>query len=292
MLIPKSERIARVIITIFLILLACLCVLPMIYELAVSFSTEAYVTTGQVTFWPVGFTTVSYSYLMNYGSFWRSMLTSFERVGLQWVLCMVVTTLTAYPLSRTNRQLFGRTALAWFFFIPMIFNGGLIPSYMVISTLGLLGSIWSLVLPNVVVTFYVLLLMNFIRSLPAEMEEAAMIDGASPMAILIRIILPVMVPCLATITVYTTLATWNEWFNGIIYMNNPAQYPLMSYLRSTVLISNMENLSPQEQERLANIGNKTYQAAQLFIASVPMLVIYPFLQKYFTKGLVLGSVKG
>lgn len=274
MLIPKSERIARVVITIFLILLAIICVLPMIYELAVSFSTESFVTTGQVTFWPVGFTTASYAYLMNYSSFWKSMLTSFERVILQWLLCMVL------------------TVLAWIFFIPMIFNGGLIPSYMVVSTLGLLGSIWALVLPSVVVTFYVLLLMNFIRSLPAEMEEAAMIDGASPMQILIRIILPVMVPCLATITVYTTLATWNEWFQGVIYMNDPSQYPLMSYLRSTVLISNMENLTPQEQERLANIGNKTYQAAQLFIASVPMLLVYPFLQKYFTKGLVLGSVKG
>lgn len=292
MLIPKSERIARVVITIFLILLAIICVLPMIYELAVSFSTESFVTTGQVTFWPVGFTTASYAYLMNYSSFWKSMLTSFERVLLQWLLCMVLTVLTAYPLSRTSKQLFGRTVLAWIFFIPMIFNGGLIPSYMVVSTLGLLGSIWALVLPSVVVTFYVLLLMNFIRSLPAEMEEAAMIDGASPMQILIRIILPVMVPCLATITVYTTLATWNEWFQGVIYMNDPSQYPLMSYLRSTVLISNMENLTPQEQERLANIGNKTYQAAQLFIASVPMLLVYPFLQKYFTKGLVLGSVKG
>ncbi len=264
----------------------------MVYELAVSFSTESFVTTGQVTFWPVGFTTASYAYLMNYSSFWKSMLTSFERVLLQWLLCMVLTVLTAYPLSRTSKQLFGRTVLAWIFFIPMIFNGGLIPSYMVVSTLGLLGSIWALVLPSVVVTFYVLLLMNFIRSLPAEMEEAAMIDGASPMQILIRIILPVMVPCLATITVYTTLATWNEWFQGVIYMNDPSQYPLMSYLRSTVLISNMENLTPQEQERLANIGNKTYQAAQLFIASVPMLLVYPFLQKYFTKGLVLGSVKG
>ena len=292
MLIPKSERIARVVITVFLIILACICVLPMVYELAVSFSTESYVTTGQVTFWPVGFTTASYTYLMNYSSFWHSMLTSFLRVILQWALCMILTVLTAYPLSRSNRQLFGRTFLAWIFFIPMIFNGGLIPSYMVVNTLGLLGTIWALVLPNVVVTFYILLLMNFIRSLPAEMEEAAMIDGASPMQILIRIILPVMIPCLATITVYTTLATWNEWFQGVIYMNDPSQYPLMSYLRSTVLISNMENLSPQEQERLANIGNKTYQAAQLFIASVPMLLVYPFLQKYFTKGLVLGSVKG
>ena len=163
MLIPKSERIARVVITIFLILLAIICVLPMVYELAVSFSTESFVTTGQVTFWPVGFTTASYAYLMNYSSFWKSMLTSFERVILQWLLCMVLTVLTAYPLSRTNKQLFGRTVLAWIFFIPMIFNGGLIPSYMVVSTLGLLGSIWALVLPSVVVTFYVLLLMNFIR---------------------------------------------------------------------------------------------------------------------------------
>ena len=119
-----------------------------------------------------------------------------------------------------------------------------------------------------------------------------MIDGAQPLQVLTRIILPVMLPCLATITVYVTLASWNEWFNGVIYMNKPSQYPLMSYLRSTVLIQNSNDLSPEEQERLASIGNETFQAAQLFIASIPMLLIYPFLQKYFTQGLVLGSVKG
>ncbi len=292
MLVPRSERIARVIITVFLILLAAVCVMPMVYELAVSLSTNDYVTAGKVTFWPVGFTMHSYEYVLSYHSFWHAMAVSFERVLLQWVFTMVLTSLTAFPLSRPSSKLYGRNVIAWFFFIPMIFNGGLIPTYMVISTMGMLGTMWALVLPGTVVTFYVLLLMNFIRSLPAEMEEAAMIDGARPMQVLLRIILPVMIPCLATITVYVTLASWNEWFNGVIYMNKPSQYPLMSYLRSTVLIQNISDLSPEEQERLASIGNETFQAAQLFIASIPMLLIYPFLQKYFTQGLVLGSVKG
>ena len=292
MLVPKSEKIARVIITIFLILLSMLCVLPMIYELAVSLSTNDYVTAGKVTFWPVGFTLHSYEYVLSYSSFWRSMLISFERLGLTWGMSMVVTVLTAYPLAHSKERLYGRNVIAWFFFIPMIFNGGLIPTYMVINTLGLIGTIWALVLPSLVVTFHVLLVMNFIRSLPGELEEAAMIDGANPIQILLRVILPVLTPCLATITVYISLGTWNEWFNGIIYMNKPTQYPLMSYLRSTVLIQNASDLSPEQQQRLASIGNETFQAAQLFIATVPMLIIYPFLQKYFTQGLVLGSVKG
>ena len=292
MLVPKSEKIARVIITIFLILLSMLCVLPMIYELAVSLSTNDYVTAGKVTFWPVGFTLHSYEYVLSYSSFWRSMLISFERLGLTWGMSMVVTVLTAYPLAHSKERLYGRNVIAWFFFIPMIFNGGLIPTYMVINTLGLIGTIWALVLPSLVVTFHVLLVMNFIRSLPGELEEAAMIDGANPIQILLRVILPVLTPCLATITVYISLGTWNEWFNGIIYMNKPTQYPLMSYLRSTVLIQNASDLSPEQQQRLASIGNETFQAAQLFIATVPMLIIYPFLQKYFPQGLVLGSVKG
>lgn len=292
MLVPKSEKVARVIITIFLIMLALLCVVPMVYELAVSLSKNDYVTAGKVTFWPVGFTLNSYSYVLSYKSFWNSMLISFIRLGLTWVISMVVTVLTAYPLAHSKDRLFGRNVIAWYFFIPMIFNGGLIPTYMVINTLGLLGTIWALVLPAIVVTFHVLLVMNFIRSLPGELEEAAMIDGANPLQILVRVILPVLTPCLATITVYISLGTWNEWFNGIIYMNKPTQYPLMSYLRSTVLIQNASDLSPEEQQRLASIGNETFQAAQLFIATVPMLIIYPFLQKYFTQGLVLGSVKG
>lgn len=133
---------------------------------------------------------------------------------------------------------------------------------------------------------------EFFRGLPEELEEAALLDGAGQWTILVRIFLPLATPALATIAVYCSLAQWNEWFNGIIYMKTPSQYPLMSYLQATVLNVDMESLSAEEQMKMASIGTDTYQAAQLFIAALPMLCIYPFMQKYFTKGLVMGSVKG
>ena len=174
----------------------------------------------------------------------------------------------------------------------MLINGGLIPTYMIISRLGLIGSLWALILPSAVTVFYVMLLLNFFRGLPEELEEAALLDGAGQWTILVRIFLPLATPALATIAVYCSLAQWNEWFNGIIYMKTPSQYPLMSYLQATVLNVDMESLSAEEQMKMASIGTGTYQAAQLFIAALPMLCIYPFMQKYFTKGLVMGSVKG
>jgi len=168
----------------------------------------------------------------------------------------------------------------------------MIPTYMTVSTLGLIGNFWALVIPNSVVAYYVLITLNFFRGLPEEMEEAARIDGASEWDILFRIVLPVSTPVLATIAVFCSLAQWNEWFLGMIYMRTPDQYPLMSYLQTTVVNVNLEQLSPEQRERLAKVGTETYQAAQLFIAAVPMMCVYPFLQKYFVQGLVLGSVKG
>ena len=174
----------------------------------------------------------------------------------------------------------------------MLVNGGLIPTYMTISSLKLLGSIWALILPSTIVTFYVILMLNFFRGIPGEIEEAALIDGAGQWRILFGIYLPLSLPSLATIAVYCSLAQWNEWFNGIIYMNDPSQYPLMSYLQIAVLNINLEDLTAEEAAKLSQIGTQTYKAAQLFVAAIPMVCVYPFLQKYFTKGLTLGSVKG
>jgi len=281
MLISRGEKIARVIITIFLIVTALVCALPIMHEIAVSLSHHHYVSMNMVTIWPKGFHLNAYRSLFRRDEFWIATLYGFQRVGLIWILCIIFTMLTAYPLSRSSKKLFGRNVLAWYFFIPMIFNGGLVPTYMVICTLGLLDSLWSLVLPNVMVTFYILLLMNFIRSLPYEMEEAARIDGAGALQTLVHIILPVMVPCLATITVYVTLASWNEWLQPMLYLDTPKRFPLMSYLR---MFSHGGGDGPGAGEGAL--------AAQMFAAALPMLAIYPFLQKYFTKGLVLGSVKG
>ena len=217
---------------------------------------------------------------------------SITRTALSLVLTLCLTVLSAYPLSKRPGTFYGRSIFAWYFFIPMLINGGLIPTYMIISRLGLIGSLWALILPSAVTVFYVMLLLNFFRGLPEELEEAALLDGAGQWTILVRIFLPLATPALATIAVYCSLAQWNEWFNGIIYMKTPSQYPLMSYLQATVLNVDMESLSAEEQMKMASIGTDTYQAAQLFIAALPMLCIYPFMQKYFTKGLVMGSVKG
>lgn len=290
--ISKGEKIFNVINSIFLVLVALFCLAPMVYMLAVSLSDNAQVVAGNVTFWPKKFTTATYEYLFGYKAFWKSMGISVIRTALSLAFTLTLTVLSAYPLSKSPKKFYGRSIFAWYFFIPMLINGGLIPTYMIISRLGLIGSLWALVLPSAVTVFYVMLLLNFFRGLPEELEEAALLDGAGQWTILFRVFLPLATPALATIAVYCSLAQWNEWFNGIIYMKTPSQYPLMSYLQATVLNVDMESLSAEEQMKMASIGSDTYQAAQLFVAALPMLCIYPFMQKYFTKGLVMGSVKG
>ncbi len=290
--ISKGEKIFNVINSIFLVLVALFCLAPMVYMLAVSLSDNAQVVAGNVTFWPKKFTTATYEYLFGYKAFWKSMGISVVRTALSLAFTLSLTVLSAYPLSKSPKKFYGRSIFAWYFFIPMLINGGLIPTYMIISRLGLIGSLWALVLPSAVTVFYVMLLLNFFRGLPEELEEAALLDGAGQWTILFRVFLPLATPALATIAVYCSLAQWNEWFNGIIYMKTPSQYPLMSYLQATVLNVDMESLSAEEQMKMASIGSDTYQAAQLFVAALPMLCIYPFMQKYFTKGLVMGSVKG
>ena len=290
--VSKGEKILNVINSIFLVAVALFCLAPMVYMLAVSLSDNAQVVAGNVTFWPKKFTTATYEYLLGYQAFWKSMGISVVRTALSLVFTLTLTVLSAYPLSKSPKKFYGRSIFAWYFFIPMLINGGLIPTYMIISRLGLIGSLWALILPSAVTVFYVMLLLNFFRGLPEELEEAALLDGAGQWTILFRVFLPLATPALATIAVYCSLAQWNEWFNGIIYMKTPSQYPLMSYLQATVLNVDMESLSAEEQQKMASIGSDTYQAAQLFIAALPMLCIYPFMQKYFTKGLVMGSVKG
>ncbi|RHP77477.1 carbohydrate ABC transporter permease, partial [Eisenbergiella sp. OF01-20] len=282
--VSKGEKIFNVINSIFLVAVALFCLAPMVYMLAVSLSDNAQVVAGNVTFWPKKFTTATYEYLLGYQAFWKSMGISVVRTALSLVFTLTLTVLSAYPLSKSPKKFYGRSIFAWYFFIPMLINGGLIPTYMIVSRLGLIGSLWALILPSAVTVFYVMLLLNFFRGLPEELEEAALLDGAGQWTILFRVFLPLATPALATIAVYCSLAQWNEWFNGIIYMKTPSQYPLMSYLQATVLNVDMESLSAEEQQKMASIGSDTYQAAQLFIAALPMLCIYPFMQKYFTKG--------
>jgi putative aldouronate transport system permease protein len=278
----------------FLIFTSLLCILPFINLLAVSFSGSAAVSAGEVRFWPVDFTTKAYEFALSGGKFFRALMISVERVILGVTLNLLLMVLTAYPLSKTKLQLAGRNIYMTFFVITMLINGGLIPTYLVIVKTGLINSIWALILPGALPVYNMIILMNFIRGLPEEMEEAARIDGAGYFHVLWKILLPVLKPALATVGLFSIVGHWNSWFDGIIYMNNTADYPLQSYLQT--LLQNFDQImqkSGTDYTKLLSMMNaRTGRAAQLFLGALPIMMIYPFLQKYFTKGLVIGSVKG
>jgi putative aldouronate transport system permease protein len=224
--------------------------------------------------------------------FWYALLNSIKRIVLGVGLNILCTILVAYPLSKDSRKFKMRNLWAWFFFIPMIFSGGIIPWFILIKELKLINSIWALVLPGAVSPFYIVVLLNFFRGIPAELEEAAIIDGCGYWRILFQIYLPLSLPAIATIAVFAILAHWNSWFDGLILMSEPKNYPLITYLQTAVININYERLTEEEIRRLALLGGSSYKAAQLFAGSLPVILSYPFLQRYFIKGLTLGSIKG
>ena len=287
-----SARLFVILNYLIISLLALSCLIPLIHVLAVSLSSSAAATGGLVVLWPVDFTLESYAYVARRAASWRSMLISLERVivgvGLNMLFCIVC----AYPLSKERQQFRFRTAYAWYFFITMLVSGGLIPLYMVVFQTGLTGTFWSLVIPGAVPVYNIILLLNFFRQTPRELEEAAIMDGASQWRILWQVYVPTSTAALATVALYSTVYHWNEWFNGILYLSSPDQYPLQSYLRTIVIDMKLTNMGANDWQALALVSDRTVKCAQIFLASIPMLILYPFLQRYFVKGLVLGSVKG
>ncbi len=287
-----SRKVFIVFNSVILIFLALICLLPLVNVLAVSLSSKAAASTGMIKLWPVDFTLASYKYVLSKSEFITSMIVSIERLFLGLLVNMLLTVLIAYPLSKDNKAFKSRSFYTWFFLITILFNGGLIPGYMVLKSYGLLDTIWALVLPGAVPVFNVILLMNFFRELPKELEEAAFLDGAGQWHILWRIYVPLSKPALATLVLFAAVLHWNSWFDGILYMNNPSHYPLQSYLQTVVINRDLATVNVSSLSDLALISDRTSKAAQVFIGAIPILMVYPFLQRYFTKGLVLGSVKG
>lgn len=292
-----SRKVFLVINYIVLTFLGLICVLPFINLLAISFSNKTAVAANAVTFWPIGFNTAAYSFIMSSSQFLRALWISVQRTVLGVALNLILIVFTAYPLSKSKQEFPLRNVFSWFFVVTILFSGGLIPSYMVVKYTGILNTIWALILPGALNVFNMLVAMNYMRSLPHELEEAAYIDGAGHFQTLFRVILPVCTPTLATVTLFSFVGHWNSWYDGMIYMKTVDKYPLQTYLQTIVInpeafFRNATNVS-QELGNFINLANaRTTNAAQLFLATIPILCIYPFLQKYFTTGLVMGSVKG
>jgi len=276
----------------FLFILAALCIFPVLHVLALSFSSSTAASSGRVVIIPVEFTLKSYEYVVQNSSFLRAFCISLYRVALGVPINILMTIMVAYPLSRTKAQFRAKGYFTWFFLITILFGGGLIPWYMVINETGLLDSIWALVIPGAVPVFNIILLINYFRSIPAELEEAAYMDGAGHWRILWSIFLPISIPTLATITLFSLLNHWNSWFDGLILMNNTDKYPLQSYLQTIVINRDPNTITVRDLDLLKIVNERTTKSAQLFVAMIPIICVYPFLQKYFTTGLVVGSIKG
>lgn len=197
----------------------------------------------------------------------------------------------AYPLSKTSKQLPHRNVYMWILIFCMLFNGGTIPWYLTVRSYGLIDNIWGLVLSGSLPIFNVILVINFFKNIPSALEEAAYIDGAGPWRTFIQIFIPLSGPVIATITLFTIVGHWNEFFQGLVLNTKQSNYPLQTYIQQLVVNLDFNTMDVEQIKLASQLNNKSLNAAKIFIAMIPVLAIYPFLQKYFITGITLGSVK-
>jgi putative aldouronate transport system permease protein len=287
----KAYRVFTVSNYIILGSAAILCIIPLIHILAVSFSGSAAATANLIKLWPINPTMDAYMKTIGNDNFLRALWNGIERVILGTAVSMSLITVAAYSLSKEDGRFRGRKIYVWFIVFTMLFHGGLVPTYIIVTKLGLANSIWSLVLPGAVNAFNLILLMNFFRTaVPRSLEEASAIDGANQFRILYSVYLPISMPAIATISLFTMVFHWNSWFDGLIYMSDSNNYPLATFMQTIIVQQDFSKISV-DAETLQNLSERTVKAAQIFISAVPMLIVYPFLQRFFVKGIVLGAEK-
>lgn len=288
--------IRQFIIYLVVILLTLSCLIPLMNVISLSFSSSQAVASNKVGLWPEEFTFAAYEKIINDSQFWRSFGISVFRVAMALIINLFMIVTLAYPLSKSVKVFRSRKFFMNIMVFAMLFSGGMIPSYLVVRYLGLINSVWSLILPGAVPIGSVILVMNFFRSVPKSLEESALLDGANPWQILTRIYIPISLPSLATVSLFSIVGSWNDFFGGLIYITKVENYPLMTYIQSLSVniaetLQKAGGMSTQQLQALLSVSNRNLNAAKIVVAIVPLLVIYPFLQKYFVQGIVVGAVK-
>ena len=281
-------------IYLIVFLLGVICLLPLLNIVAVSFSGSAAVAANRVGIFPVDFTVAAYEKILGDHQFWRSFGISVARVVLALLLNLILIMLMAYPLSKSKREFKGRNIYMDLLIFAMLFNGGMIPTYIVIKNLGLLNTIWALILPGAGPIFSVIMVMNFFMGVPKALEEAAVIDGATPLQVLTKVYLPCSKPVIATIALFSIVGSWNDFFSGLLYMTKVNNYPLQTYIQSlNVKLEDMLNAggSISSLVNIMDVSAQNLNAAKIVVSVIPLLLIYPLLQKYLITGIVVGSVK-
>ena len=276
-----------VIIYIVMIFVLLVCLVPFIYMLALSLSDPKAIINNQVSFWPVGWNLDAYEQIFTYPNFFRAYGNTIFYTVAGTAIALFMMVLFAYPLSKTYLR--GQRFFMKMVIVSMFFSGGLIPNYLLISNLHLTGTVWAMLLPFAINQFNLIILINFFKTLPQEIEEAALIDGLGYFGILFQIVLPLSTAALATVGLYTAVFFWNDWFNGLIYLNT-TQFPVMLFLRNIVNGTSMLGDAAGSADKTTIAIS--IKSAVIITSTLPIIILYPFLQKYFVKGLTVGSVKG
>lgn len=262
---------------------------PFVNIVARSFSGEQEIRSGQVVLWPKGFNLTTYQRVMSDPIFWTNYRNTVVYTVVATVIALVLTTCYAYVLSK--RELRGRNVLVGIAVFTMFFNGGLIPNYVLVSSLGLRNTLWAIVLPNAISVFNLLVMKAFFESLPPELEEAAAVDGSGTYGTLLRIVLPLSKAVLATMLLFYAVSFWNSWFAGFLYMDRQDLFPVTVYLRNLIAgaTGGTDNTATSESalQIAANI-----QAVTIVLIMLPIMLVYPFIQRFFVSGVMLGAVKG
>lgn len=286
-----SRKVFEVCNYILLAVVICISLFPLVHIFALSLSSNAAAQAGWVTIWPKDFTLESYKYILSKPEFFKSFGISVVRVVLGTIISVGLTIVSAYAMSQPDERFHARKYYVWFFLVTMVFSGGLIPLFIVIKSVGIYNTIWALILPSAVQTFNVILMLNFFRGLPYALTESALLDGANHFQIMAKIVVPISKPSLATVGLFTMVNHWNSWFDGMIYLSDTSKYPLQTYLRNVIQSVDVANIDMNNVGAMSNVSQKTVTAAQIFVAIIPILLVYPALQKYFITGMTLGSVK-
>jgi putative aldouronate transport system permease protein len=290
---PLKERIGAGIITIILGLFALCCLYPFINIAVISVSSMRAVNAGEVYLWPVEFTLEVYKEVIRDGQIFVAMKNTVLLTLVGTALCMTSTILSAYALSK--KRLLGRGIFMGIIVFTMMFGGGMIPGFLLIRSLGLMNTYWALWLSGLQSSYNMIVLRTFFQTIPDSLEEAAQIDGAGDPYILVRIVLPLSGAALATITLFYAVGWWNTYFSAMMYITTSTRQVLMVKLRQ--MLDAMQVLASQAESGISegagmtDIAGETFKAATILVSMLPIMCVYPFLQKYFTKGVMIGSVK-
>ncbi len=285
----KGEKIAQYIIVVLLFLFSLACLYPMIYVLSMSISSPVAAIRGEVWFFPVGFSTKSYELMMGSKDLWISYRNTLWYTGFGTLINVVLTMAAAYPLSR--KEFFLSNKIMMMITFTMFFSGGMIPNFLLVNALGLYNTRWALIIPGAIGAYYVIVARTFFAGIPDSLMESAKLDGANDIIILIRIVIPLSLPLVAVLVLYYAVHHWNSYFSAMIYIVDKNLQPLQLYLRRVLIENSGEatRMMPGGEEK--SMISEQIKYSIIIISTVPILCVYPFLQKYFVKGIMIGAIK-